>query len=82
MFARFVATLLLRRLREGRIEVAEGGRVRGFGPPAARLHATLTVHDRRFWRALLRGSRALADAYAAGVWDCDDMVALVRIGAR
>jgi cyclopropane-fatty-acyl-phospholipid synthase len=82
VFARFASTLLLRRLREGRIEVAEGGRVRGFGPPAAPLRATLRVHEPRFWRALLGGSRALADAYAAGVWDCDDVVSLVRIGAR
>jgi cyclopropane-fatty-acyl-phospholipid synthase len=82
MFARLASTLLLRRLREGRIEIAEGGRVRGFGPPDAPLPATIRVHDPRFWRALLRGSRALADAYADGAWDCDDVVALVRIGAR
>jgi cyclopropane-fatty-acyl-phospholipid synthase len=82
MFARFASTLILSRLREGRIEIAEGDRLRGFGPSAAPLRVTLRVHDPRFWRALLGGSRALADAYAAGVWDCDDLVTLVRIAAR
>jgi cyclopropane-fatty-acyl-phospholipid synthase len=40
------------------------------------------VHDPSFWRALLGGSRRLADAYGAGVWDSDDLVAAVRIAAR
>ena len=40
------------------------------------------MHDDRFLRALPRGSRALAEAYADGAWDSDDLVALVRIGAR
>ena len=35
-----------------------------------------------FWRSLLRGSLGLAESYAEGVWDCDDLVTLVRIGAR
>jgi cyclopropane-fatty-acyl-phospholipid synthase len=82
VFARFVSRLLLRRLREGRLEIAEGDRVHGFGPPAAPVRTTIRVHDPGFWRALLRGSRPLADAFAAGVWECDDLVALVRIAAR
>jgi cyclopropane-fatty-acyl-phospholipid synthase len=82
VFARFLSTLLLRRLREGRLEIAEGGRLRSFGPPAAPLRARMRVHEPRFWRALLGGSRRLADAFGAGAWDSDDLVALVRIGAR
>jgi cyclopropane-fatty-acyl-phospholipid synthase len=82
MFARFASRLLLGRLREGRLEIVERGRRRGFGPPAARLVATVRVHDPSFWRALLRGSRRLADAYGAGAWDSDDLVTIVRIGAR
>jgi cyclopropane-fatty-acyl-phospholipid synthase len=35
-----------------------------------------------FWRSLLRGSRGLGRSYAAGAWDCDDLVSLVRIAAR
>ena len=82
MFARFVSTLLLRRLREGRLEIVEGDKVHAFGPPAAPVRATIRVHGPGFWRALLGGSRRLADAFSAGVWDCDDLVALVRIAAR
>jgi cyclopropane-fatty-acyl-phospholipid synthase len=82
VFARFVSSLLLSRLREGRLEIEEDGRVRGFGPPDARVRATIRVHGPGFWRALLGGSRGLADAFAAGVWDSDDLVALVRIAAR
>jgi cyclopropane-fatty-acyl-phospholipid synthase len=82
MLARLAATLILRRLRQGRLEIAEDGRLRRFGPADAPVRATIRVHEPRFWRALLRGSRRLADAFAAGVWDCDDLVALARIGAR
>jgi cyclopropane-fatty-acyl-phospholipid synthase len=82
MFARFVSSLLLGRLREGRLEIVEGGRRRGFGPAGAPLVATVRVHDPSFWRALLGGSRRIAHAYAAGAWDSDDLVTLVRICAR
>jgi cyclopropane-fatty-acyl-phospholipid synthase len=82
MFARFASRLLLGRLREGRLEIVERGRRRGFGPASAPLVATVRVHDPGFWRALLGGSRGLADAYAARVWDSDDLVNLVRIAAR
>ena len=82
MFARFASSLLLGRLREGRLEIVEDGRRRGFGPPDAALAATVRVHDPGFWRALLGGSRGLAEAYGSGVWDTDDLVTLVRIGAR
>jgi cyclopropane-fatty-acyl-phospholipid synthase len=82
MFARFACSLLLGRLREGRLEIVERGRRRGFGPPDAPLVATVRVHDPSFWLALLGGSRPIADAYAEGAWDSDDLVTLVRIGAR
>jgi cyclopropane-fatty-acyl-phospholipid synthase len=82
MFARFLSSLLLGRLREGRLEIVEAGRRRGFGPPAAPLVATVRVHHASFWRALLGGSLGLARAYGGGAWDSDDLVTLVRIGAR
>ena len=83
MFARFVSGALLDHLREGRLVLAEDGRRRRrFGPPGAALSATVRLHDDRFWRALPRGSLALAEAYMDGSWDCDDLVTLVRIGAR
>jgi len=82
MIVRAVCTGLLRRLCEGRIDVVEGGRTRSFGPPDAELQATIRVHSPRFWRALPGGSLPLARAFRDGAWDCDDMVTLVRIGAR
>jgi cyclopropane-fatty-acyl-phospholipid synthase len=82
MIARRLLSLLLGRVRAGRIEVVEPGRRLAVGPPDAPLRATITVHDPAFWRALTGGSRGLADSYAAGVWDCDDLVTLVRIAAR
>jgi cyclopropane-fatty-acyl-phospholipid synthase len=82
MLARSVATAALSRLREGRVELAGDGRVRAFGPPGSELRATVRQHDGRFLSALPRGSRALADAYIEGSWDCDELVTLVRIGAR
>jgi cyclopropane-fatty-acyl-phospholipid synthase len=82
MFARFASRFLLSRLREGRIEVIEGSRRHGFGPPEATLVAIVRVRDPRFWRALLGGSRRLAEAYGAGAWETDDLVTLVRIVAR
>jgi cyclopropane-fatty-acyl-phospholipid synthase len=74
------ALALLRRLRQGRIEVREGGGREVFGAPGSPLRTTLTVHDPRFWRSLRRGSTGLALSYAEGLWDCDDIASLARIG--
>jgi cyclopropane-fatty-acyl-phospholipid synthase len=82
MLARAVSTTLLGRLREGRLEIAEGARRHRFGPACAPLSATIRLNDATFWSALPRGSRALGEAYAHGSWDCDDLVSLVRMAAR
>jgi cyclopropane-fatty-acyl-phospholipid synthase len=77
----FVA-LLLRRLRAGRVEVVEEGRRRSFGPPGAELRVTVTVRDPAAWRSPLRGSVGLGEAFVDGLWETDDLVALMRICAR
>jgi len=84
MIARALIHGLLGRLRAGRIDVIEEDGGRGsFGPGDAGLSATVRVKDPSFWRALARrGSRGLGESYAAGAWDCDDLVALIRIAAR
>jgi cyclopropane-fatty-acyl-phospholipid synthase len=82
VIARRLVDALLGRVRGGRIEVVEGGARRGFGPPDAELRAEIRVRDPAFWRALRRGSSGLGESYAEGLWDCDDLVALVRIAAR
>jgi cyclopropane-fatty-acyl-phospholipid synthase len=80
MLSRSLSTSVLERLREGRLEIAEGGHSHTFGPPDSALRATVRLHDSGFWEALPRGSRGLAASYAGGSWDCDDLVSLVRMG--
>jgi cyclopropane-fatty-acyl-phospholipid synthase len=82
MFARSLSIGLLNRLREGRVELFDGKRRRRFGPAGSPLATTVRLHDDGFLRALPRGSLALAESYAEGSWDSDDLVTLVRIGAR
>jgi cyclopropane-fatty-acyl-phospholipid synthase len=62
--------------------VVENGRGRAFGPDGAGLHATVTIHDPAAWRGPLRGSVGLGDTYVDGLWETDDLVALIRIVAR
>jgi cyclopropane-fatty-acyl-phospholipid synthase len=82
MIARTLASAVLGLVREGRIELVDGAWRRAFGPADAPLRATVRVNDPEFWRALPRGSTQLAECYAADGWECDDVVSLVRIGAR
>src|SRR5436190_13165903 len=77
------ATLrLLSRLRGGTIDLVEpdGQRFR-FGE-SSDLSATVEVHSPRFYRSLLGGSVGLGESYRDGVWDCDDLVGLLRIACR
>jgi cyclopropane-fatty-acyl-phospholipid synthase len=80
--SRVLVSLIFSRVRAGRIEVLEGARRRGFGPRDADLRATVTIRDPAAWRAPLRGSVGLGEAYMDGLWETDDLVALMRIGAR
>jgi cyclopropane-fatty-acyl-phospholipid synthase len=82
MFARFLSGVFLGRLRAGRVVVVDRRGRRAFGPADAELVATVRLHDDRLLRALPRGSLAIAQAYADGGWDCDELATLVRIGAR
>ena len=80
--ARVLVTALLRRVRAGRIEIAEGDRRRCFGPAEAELAATVRIRDPAAWRGPLRGSLGLGEAYLEGRWESDDLVALLQIAAR
>jgi len=83
MLARTLIHGLLGQLRSGRIDIVEGGTRSSFGPRDAELTPVVTVKNPAFWRALVRrGSRGLGESYACGAWECDDLVALVRIAAR
>ncbi len=80
--ARTAVSQVLRRLRNGRIEVVEAGRERSFGPAGAELRARIVVHDPAAWRGALHGSVGLGETYVDGLWETDDLVALIRIAAR
>ena len=76
----WMVSILLRRIRIGSLVVVEGGKrhVYGSGTPVA----TVYVRSSRVWPMLLRGSRGLAEAFAQGLWDSPDLVALIRLAAR
>ncbi len=47
------------------------------------LRITLHVHDAAFYRrVVLAGSVGAGEAYCDGLWDCDDLVSLVRLLVR
>ncbi len=66
------------------IEDAEGTIVLGEAVASpTTLQAHLRVHDPAFYRmAALNGSVGAGEAYMDGLWECDDLVALVRILVR
>jgi cyclopropane-fatty-acyl-phospholipid synthase len=80
--ARAIVSTLLRRVREGRIEIVEGGWRRCFGPPTAELRATVTIRDPAAWRGPLRGGLGLGETYIDGLWEADDLGTLLQIAAR
>ena len=80
MIARRLCLGLLSLIREGSLTVVEGASRREFGVGAP--HATLEVHSSEFWPAILRGSRGLAESYAAGLWNTPDLTAVIRVAAR
>lgn len=80
--ARTAARGLLSRLRGGQLTVVEGDRVERFGL-AADIDARLEVRQPRLWRhALAGGGVGFGEAYIDGLWDSDDIVAVLRILAR
>ncbi|MEO0477300.1 MAG: cyclopropane-fatty-acyl-phospholipid synthase family protein [Planctomycetota bacterium] len=74
----------LRRIENAQITLLDQGQrlifgVVGEGDP----RCTITVHHPRFYRdAVLGGHLGAAEGYIHGLWDCDDLTALVRIFAR
>jgi cyclopropane-fatty-acyl-phospholipid synthase len=78
--ARSAALRLGDRLHDGSIILHEGDAeiVLGTGQPAVHV----TVHDLRFYGALVRGSRGMGESYIRGWWDCDDLTTLVRLLLR
>jgi cyclopropane-fatty-acyl-phospholipid synthase len=79
--AQVLVGLVLHRLGVGTliIDAPDGTRRRyGSGAP----EACMRLRSESVWKSFFGGSIALADAYADGLWDSPDPVALVRIAAR
>ncbi|HZO79755.1 MAG TPA: cyclopropane-fatty-acyl-phospholipid synthase family protein [Solirubrobacteraceae bacterium] len=77
---RAMAEAVLQRIHTGTLVILQDGerRTYGRGEPMA----FVEVASERVWRALMRGSRGLADSYADGLWNSPDLVALIRLAAR
>ena len=84
IFWRAAARTLLGQIRVGSLAVVDATTPRpcrwtfGAGAPAAQIE----LHAPGFWKALMRGSRGLAESYAEGLWDTPDLVAVIRLAAR
>jgi cyclopropane-fatty-acyl-phospholipid synthase len=77
----------LRELRDCQLRLvdADGDLVLGRAAidPADTLHATIRVRDPGFYRQVAsNGSVGAGEAYMDGLWDCNDLVSLVRILVR
>jgi len=76
----------LSQLRGCRLVLEEGGQLHVLGTPdgeATLLQARMRVHDPAFWRmAALSGSVGAGEAFMEGLWECDDVVALMRMLVR
>jgi cyclopropane-fatty-acyl-phospholipid synthase len=82
--ARRIVLRLLRGTHGGVLEIVEDDSTRlKFGElvPERPVRAVLRVHSPSFYRSLLHGSVGLCESYMAGLWDCDDLVALTRFAA-
>lgn len=72
-------------MQGGRISIQDAYGVQAVGERSAveALDVGLRVHHPRFYRrAALGGSVGAAESYIDGDWDCDDLVALVRLLVR
>ena len=73
----------LERIESGRLTVQEPGGVHQFGKATDELSAAIRVHDPRFFgRLMRRGSIGAAETYMDGLWETDDLTALVRVLVR
>ncbi len=56
--------------------------MRTYGRPGADLQAQVTINDPAAWEGAIHGSAGLGEGYVDGLWETDDLVSLMRIGAR
>ena len=74
---------ILANLIDAEITIQEQGQNLVFGQPDQTLRATISVHNPRFYSMVaVYGTIGAGEAYMAGYWDTDDLLALIRIFAR
>ena len=78
----YLVRRLLDRIRYGRVDLVAGGERRSYGDPDSHLEATLTVHDRSFFRDVVRrGEVGLGQSYVAEKWsspNLDDLMLVLQ----
>lgn len=78
-WARGMVLRLLIHLQHGQLTIRERNRCMTFGH-GTRLHAAIEIHDPRFYlRVLTGGSIAAGESYTEGLWDTDDLTAVIRL---
>lgn len=84
--ARQLVLRQLKGLHHGSLTLIESGTSVSFGQTAASgdgLHATIHVHDPRFYGEIaFGGSIGAGEAYMLGYWSADDLTAVIRLMAR
>jgi cyclopropane-fatty-acyl-phospholipid synthase len=85
LLTRLAKTLLLRQLRKiryGRLRLADAGAAQSFGHVSAQapFDVTIRVRDPRFYSdAVFGGTTGAGQSYMHGAWDCDNLTDLVRL---
>ena len=79
--------LQMNALRDSQLRIVDALGESVLGTPAAHpadtLHATVRVYDAAFYRQVAgNGSVGAGEAYMDGLWQCDDLVALMRMLVR
>ncbi len=74
----------LSQLEQGQLTLVDQSGAHEFGQVGdTGIAATITVHDRRFYRqVVLGGGLGAAEAYVRGYWDSSDLTAAMRVLAR
>jgi cyclopropane-fatty-acyl-phospholipid synthase len=85
LLTRLAKSLLLRQLRKiryGRLRLADAGAAQTFGHVSAQasFDVTIRVRDPRFYSdAVFGGTTGAGQSYMHGAWDCDNLTDLVRL---
>ena len=79
--ARRTALGLLARIQTGHVLVKDAAGEHRFGDPAEP-EVTIRVNDPAAYRRWLSGSAGVGESYAQGLWDTDDLTALLRVIVR